>query len=218
MSRGPGRPRRRPVELERRLVLDAARRTFAERGLEGASVETIARRAGVARPSIYEQFGSKDSLLAATVEDAAGLLVERLAGAFAAEQDVPWRDVVRNSYAVVFELTRDHTDAITVLVLAERNTTLPPGSGMADARQRVVAELAARGRERWARFGVEVTLAAEIVALMLFTMGDAVARRQIAGDLDDGPLIDLLTAFTVGGLQALGRDDFGLLRAVDQLG
>jgi hypothetical protein len=51
---------------------------------------------------------------------------------------------------------------------------------------------------------------------MRFSMGEAFARRQVSEGLDKDALIDLLTAFTTGGLLAVFDDDLALLRAIDE--
>ena len=61
----PGRPRSTAVE---QAILRAALALFIERGLAGASIETIARRAGVAKTSIYRRWSSRDALLAQAIE------------------------------------------------------------------------------------------------------------------------------------------------------
>jgi AcrR family transcriptional regulator len=43
----------------REQLLDIGRRLFAERGLDGTSIEEIAARAGVSKPVVYEHFGGK---------------------------------------------------------------------------------------------------------------------------------------------------------------
>jgi len=52
--------------VKQALVFEAAIDAFTERGL-GASLEDIARRAGVSRQTIYNQFGSKPELVRALV-------------------------------------------------------------------------------------------------------------------------------------------------------
>lgn len=54
----------------RRILLTAARAAFAERGLEGARVDDIARRAGVNKQLVYHYFGSKEALYAAVLDEA----------------------------------------------------------------------------------------------------------------------------------------------------
>ena len=47
---------------KRSLILDAAKRHFAEHGYEGARVGDMANRLGIAKGSVFQHFGSKDGL------------------------------------------------------------------------------------------------------------------------------------------------------------
>ena len=62
------RPMRRDAAANRQRLLDAAAQVFAEHGLE-ASVEEIARVAGVGMGTLYRRFPTKDALIAALVHD-----------------------------------------------------------------------------------------------------------------------------------------------------
>lgn len=63
------RGRVRLTRAERReQLIDVARGLFAERGLEGTSVEEIAAHAGVSKPVVYEHFGGKEGLYAVVVD------------------------------------------------------------------------------------------------------------------------------------------------------
>ncbi len=64
-------PRGRPVEGDkRRAILDAALRTFAERGFHGTSVPDVARAAGIATGTMYLYFDNKQSLVNEVFRDA----------------------------------------------------------------------------------------------------------------------------------------------------
>jgi AcrR family transcriptional regulator len=52
----------------REQLLDIGRRLFAERGLDGTSIEEIAARADVSKPVVYEHFGGKEGLYAVVVD------------------------------------------------------------------------------------------------------------------------------------------------------
>jgi len=52
----------------RQQLLDVGRHLFAERGLDGTSIEEIAAQAGVSKPVVYEHFGSKEGLYAVVVD------------------------------------------------------------------------------------------------------------------------------------------------------
>ena len=51
----------------RESILDAAMVEFAERGLDGASTEAIAARAGISQPYVFRLFGTKKELFKASV-------------------------------------------------------------------------------------------------------------------------------------------------------
>lgn len=63
-----GRPMSRG-EVRRRAFLDAAAEVFQEQGYEAASVNEVVRRAGGSLATLYAQFGNKDGLFLASLED-----------------------------------------------------------------------------------------------------------------------------------------------------
>jgi len=70
-QRGPARKRGRPlVDDKRRRILDAALRTFADRGYHGTAVPEVADTAGVGVGTLYRYFDNKDALVNAVYCDA----------------------------------------------------------------------------------------------------------------------------------------------------
>ena len=63
-----GRPLRRDAEQNRQRLLDAAADVLAEHGLD-ASVDEVARAAGVGMGTLYRRFPTKDALISALVHD-----------------------------------------------------------------------------------------------------------------------------------------------------
>src|SRR5918999_251269 len=59
---------RQSADERREAVVEAARREFARRGLEGTSTEDIARAAGISQPYLFRLFGTKKELYLAAVE------------------------------------------------------------------------------------------------------------------------------------------------------
>ena len=66
----PARRNRRNPEATKAAILAAARIEFAERGLEGARVDKIAKRAKANKQLVYYYFGSKAGLYTAALEAA----------------------------------------------------------------------------------------------------------------------------------------------------
>ena len=78
---GEFRHGRVPRELRRQQLVELGEELFAERGFTKASMDELARRAGVTKPVIYELFGSKDGLFEACLEGLAVRLAEAIAEA-----------------------------------------------------------------------------------------------------------------------------------------
>ncbi|UTW54829.1 TetR family transcriptional regulator C-terminal domain-containing protein [Kordiimonas sp. SCSIO 12610] len=66
---GPGRHKAGIRQENVIKILVAAETVFAEKGFNGASVDLIAKRAGVPKPNVYYYFGSKETLYRKVVED-----------------------------------------------------------------------------------------------------------------------------------------------------
>ena len=71
VSAKPKRKVARKIDVSsRELLLRAARKEFAAKGLEGARVDQIAKKAGVNKQLVYHHFSSKEALYQAVVEEA----------------------------------------------------------------------------------------------------------------------------------------------------
>jgi AcrR family transcriptional regulator len=65
---GPPPRERADAARNRRRVLDAAGRLFAERGVDGVSMDAVAQAAGVGKGTIFRRFGDKSGLAAALLD------------------------------------------------------------------------------------------------------------------------------------------------------
>ncbi|RJQ71648.1 TetR/AcrR family transcriptional regulator [Pseudonocardiaceae bacterium YIM PH 21723] len=62
----------------REQLLNIGRALFAEKGVEGTSIEEIASRASVSKPVVYEHFGGKEGLYAVVVDRELQVIMEML--------------------------------------------------------------------------------------------------------------------------------------------
>jgi TetR/AcrR family transcriptional repressor of mexJK operon len=92
-ARGPEDPR---VTRSRTLILDAAAAVFLEYGYDAAGVDAVAERAGVAKRTVYNIYGDKESLFRATLarsistaERFAAILSESTARLDDIDRDIP---------------------------------------------------------------------------------------------------------------------------------
>lgn len=82
-------PSRRDAEKarSRSLIIDAATRLFAERGLETVTFGDIAKAAGISRPLIYFHFKDRDELFLETVLRSHQMLHTQFVAAIAQQTD-----------------------------------------------------------------------------------------------------------------------------------
>ncbi|HVY52763.1 MAG TPA: helix-turn-helix domain-containing protein [Devosia sp.] len=78
----------RRSEGRRRLILEAAQEVMLRHGLRGASMEAIARAAGIAKPTLYAYFPHKSAVYAALLEQLAASWREDFMRALEGEGDV----------------------------------------------------------------------------------------------------------------------------------
>jgi AcrR family transcriptional regulator len=116
-------------------VLEAAAEVFAERGPD-ASVDEIARRAGVGHATVFRRFPTKDALILAVVQERVRELAELAAAALAdADAGAAFSDFV---WAAAEVQARDHG----LFACVDRCLETAEVGGLQDA----VAELTARAQ------------------------------------------------------------------------
>ena len=97
----------------REQLLDISRRLFAERGLDGTSIEEIAAKAGVSKPVVYEHFGGKEGLYAVVVDREVqhllGTATEILSGA-------QTREDFEAAAVALLRYIEDNSDGFRILV------------------------------------------------------------------------------------------------------
>ncbi len=112
------RPGRVPRAVRSEQLLELADQLFAERGFQGASMDELARRAGVSKPVIYDHFGSKEELFATCVRRTGEILAELVATAVGEESDPRAR--LRAGSIAYFRFLKDQLQAWVVLFDDER--------------------------------------------------------------------------------------------------
>lgn len=82
-----GRPRKGEEQANRRRVIDAAFEELVERGYDGATMLSIASRAGSSKETLYSWFGNREGLFAALIEANADRAAERIMSALQGDDD-----------------------------------------------------------------------------------------------------------------------------------
>jgi AcrR family transcriptional regulator len=97
---------RQSAEQRREAVLEAALVEFAERGLHGASTDSIARSAGISQPYLFRLFRTKKELYVASVENC---MDETLAAFQRASDGLEGEEALRAMGAAYKQLLDDRT-------------------------------------------------------------------------------------------------------------
>jgi len=106
--------RRLPAAQRRQLVLDAALRTFAANGYDGAAMEQIAAAAGVSKAVVYDHVSSKDELYSMVLDSIRIQLVAVVETALEPARG-PGEPRVRAAVAALFGYVEEHPEAARLL-------------------------------------------------------------------------------------------------------
>ena len=142
------RSRGRMTSAERReQLIEIARRLFAERGFDGASVEEIAARAEVSKPVVYEHFGGKEGLYAVVVDREVRQLLDMMRAALTSGHP---RELLEQAALALLDYIEQSSDGFRILV---RDSPLGSSSGsfvsiISDVATRVEHILAAEFKTR----------------------------------------------------------------------
>jgi AcrR family transcriptional regulator len=195
-------------------MLEVAEGVFSERGVQATTMDEIAERVGVTKPLIYDYFGSKEGLLAATIERARGQLMTALIDAWEGDAaDAPVRERVAGVVHAFFAFIDAHDAAFALLrtegaligeasdsverirqqtakAFAEGLLALPQFAAQAPTRVTAMAEVLIGGCERLAVWrsthpgGMDADEATEIVVT---TIWDGLAGVGTAARPVTGP-------------------------------
>jgi TetR/AcrR family transcriptional regulator, fatty acid metabolism regulator protein len=98
----------------RRQILQAAVRTFADKGYHTARVSDIAKEAGVAYGLVYHYYESKEALLEAIFKETWGAMLDTVRSV--EQLDEPARERVRKVSEIVLRTWKRDPDLVRVLV------------------------------------------------------------------------------------------------------
>ncbi|WP_123380416.1 TetR/AcrR family transcriptional regulator [Pseudokineococcus lusitanus] len=99
----------------REQLLDVGRTLFAERGVDGASVEEVAARAGVSKPVVYEHFGGKEGLYRTVVERETAVLLGTMTDALDVSGLHP-RAVLERAALSLLDYVEENAEGFRILV------------------------------------------------------------------------------------------------------
>ena len=176
-SGSPPVRRRLTAEARRAGILDSARAVFSAHGYHSASIDDIAREAGVSKALIYEHFASKQELYANLLESHASELSDRLAAAVAGVEGSELR--LETGLDAFFRFVEERREAWRILF---REAADPEVVAVLD---RVVAQVTA------------------LVAAMIAAEPGVQTHGETERERDEG--IRLLAQMLVGAIQSVAN-------------
>ncbi|MER6500327.1 TetR/AcrR family transcriptional regulator [Streptomyces sp. NPDC001455] len=134
---GAVKGRRMPRAVRERQMLDAAVRTFGQRGYRAASMDEIAELAGVSKPLVYLYLNSKEELFTACIRREAKALVDAVRAGV--EPGLPADRQLWAGLCAFFTHTAGHPDGWAVLHRQARTHGEPFAAEVTAMRDEIVA-------------------------------------------------------------------------------
>ena len=118
-------------EVVRAQILDAAEELIAARGLHGAALAQIARKAGVAVGTLYNYFADRDAMIRALFDARRAVLRPKLLAAVDAGAGLEFEPRLRAVVRALFDVFEEHRRFIKVSMETE-HTKIAPSTMAAD--------------------------------------------------------------------------------------
>jgi AcrR family transcriptional regulator len=185
---------RKPYDID--TLTDVALRVFAERGYDGASMDDVARAAGITKASIYHHVSGKEALLDRGLTRALDALFAVLEEPQALEGRALAR--LRHITGRVAEITLRMLPELTVLVRV-RGSSKSERAALERRRtfDRVVTDLIAQAQ----RDGdVRPELEPRLVARLVFGMSNSVVEWYRSGALTSEAIAGAIVALAFEGI------------------
>jgi AcrR family transcriptional regulator len=163
---------------QRRRILEATADLVAEHGYQGATIETIVRRAKVGYATFYKNFEDKEQAYLSLLDTAYDLTARRVQQAYDREDD--WPDRVAAGLGALFEQIVEHPN-VARACLVEALTAGPEAVARHEATLKRFAPLLSPGRElNPRRAELPDTLEDTLTGGVLWVIN----QRLIAGDVE----------------------------------
>jgi AcrR family transcriptional regulator len=179
-ARSEGRTVRSPSGEKAQRIVEAMRRSVAQRGTAGSTFERVSREAGVSRGLLHYYFGTKEQLLVEAVRHDCQLRLERLERQLAGAQTAD--DFIALMARQLQDMLREDPDFVTLLfelfTLSRRNADIAVeyANLMRGMREQVAGMLTVAQEDGVLRLHADP----EAVAEILFSLGDGFAMRMLA--------------------------------------
>ena len=180
---------------------------FGRQGFHAATVASVAAEAGVAKPTLYRRFATKERLYEAAVEHHCEALVEHLFAAYDEAAEWPLEARIRHGVAAYFAFVRQNTDAFRLLFHGEHSRPASVTRLIDQTFRRITDRIAEMTRPDLERAGSPSGQVADVLAACIVGICDYVARQAVERPTwDDDAIIDLVAHLWAQALLNVRRD------------
>jgi AcrR family transcriptional regulator len=185
-------------------LMASARQLFLRRGFHAASLELVAEEAGFTIGAVYSRFGSKADLFLAILDERIDQLVAEVAQVARLDQPLPAHaELLAGRRMALLEREREWFPLVVEFWShAARDERLR--REFAARHERLVQAYAGLIEADYARLGLTLPLAPEVLARAVVAMGNGVALERLA-DPDRGP-DGLLSTMAISVLRGAAAD------------
>ena len=189
----------------RAQLMASARQLFLRRGFHAASLELVAEEAGFTIGAVYSRFGSKADLFLAILDEHIDRIVAEVAQVAGVDQPLgAHAELLAGRRMALLEREREWFPLVLEFWShAARDERLR--GEFAARHERLVGAYAGLIEADYARLGLPLPLAPEVLARAVVAMGNGVALERLAdpGRVPEG----LLSTMAVGFLRGVAADD-----------
>ena len=118
--------------IQRERLLASMIKTVTEIGYNALTVQNVLTRAGISRPTFYEQFEDKEDCFLSAFDAAAGRMRQRIDTAVAEKADEGWREQLRSSIAELLRFIVEEPEEARIVIIEARASS-PAGLRRRDA-------------------------------------------------------------------------------------
>jgi AcrR family transcriptional regulator len=181
-------------------LMASARRLFLRRGFHAASLELVAEEAGFTIGAVYSRFGSKADLFLAILDEHVDRIAAGVAEVAGLDQPLPAHaELLAGRRMALLEGERDWFPLVLEFwAHAARDERLR--REFAARHERLVGAYTGLIEADYARLGLALPLAPEVLARAVVAMGNGVALERLAdpGRVPEGLLSTMAVAFLRG--------------------
>jgi AcrR family transcriptional regulator len=199
-SARPRRARGRPgyghdEVLQRSIAL------FNRRGYDATSISDLARELGVTKSAVFHHFDTKESILAAALDEALDGLEGAVAEAVSDTAESTAYERLRATVTASVRILVTHLPAVTLLLRVRGNSAIEQAAvtrrrSIDDQLTALVADAAGEGYLR-------VDIAPELISRLIFGMVNSLVEwYRPGGPIAEGALAESVTAVLFDGLHA----------------